>query len=79
MKLRKRAEMTEEEKTNTNAFGTKTDDFYSQTTPMVHEHPYVLHKELFLENKMNEIISINEDYIEFGYSEPMTLSGSKEF
>ena len=54
------------------------DNFYSQLHPTISEHPYVLHRELFQQPSTNQLISLNEDNLEFGFCEVMTMSGQRE-
>lgn len=52
------------------------ENFY-QTNIQVREHPYILQKELFLENDRNQLISITNDSLDFGFCDVMTLSGQR--
>ena len=52
------------------------ENFYL-TNMQIREHPYVLQKELFLENNQNQLINLNSDVVDFGYCEIMTMSGQK--
>ena len=53
------------------------ENFY-QSNLQVREHPYILHKELFLPNDQNQLISLSADTLDFGYCDVMTSSGQRE-
>lgn len=53
------------------------ENFYA-TSLQVREHPYVLQRELFLEGERNQLVSVSQDALDFGFCETMTSSGARE-